>query len=108
MLEHATVDETPSHARAKLTRLLLMKCATKRGTSRQGATVCKNADGRTRTADLRVMKAESNVSPQGVAGEEQRGRQQEADAIDDWIRKCPVVLSCRTSDAIKLLLGLPQ
>ncbi len=54
------------------------------------------------------MKVEESALLQGVAEGEQRGRQQETTLIDEWIRKCPVELSCRTSDAIKLLLGLPQ
>ena len=55
------------------------------------------------------MKGEEIVELQGVAGEEQWGRQQEArEPIEKWLRACPVELSCRTSDAIRLILGLPQ
>jgi hypothetical protein len=52
------------------------------------------------------MKGEECEFLQGVADEEQRGRQQEAELIEDWIRKCPVKLSARELGAIRLLVEL--
>jgi hypothetical protein len=65
-----------------------------------------NADGRTRTADLRVMKGEESAVLQGVAEEEQRGRQQEVlESVEQWIRSCPVKISLQQIDAVRFLVG---
>jgi hypothetical protein len=55
------------------------------------------------------MKGEEGRELQGVAEEEQRGRQHEAsEAIENWLRMCPVGLSERVVDAVKLLVGLEE
>jgi hypothetical protein len=44
-----------------------------------------------------------------VTEEEQRGRQQDAaEAIAKWLRECPLGLSERVVDAVKLLVGLKE
>jgi hypothetical protein len=60
-------------------------------------------------ADLRVMKGEECGELQGVAEEEQRRRQQKAhQSMRKWLAECPVDLSTRVEDAIRLLVAFDE
>jgi hypothetical protein len=55
------------------------------------------------------MKGEESALSQGVAEEEQRGRQHEvAEAVQKWLAQCPMDLSERVVDALRLMLGIDR